>query len=152
MRDPIKNRYEFVFLFDCENGNPNGDPDAGNGVRSDHVQGAEPKMRTLVGGEGQLSVGPGRLQAPRRVKHGLAEEAHDRGFKLAQYRKLDSLREYVLVSQHEPRIERYLRQPDDQWLYNESAGLDGSLRMESVGCTIALAEVYDKVEFAAGTG
>ena len=72
--------------------------------------------------------------------------------KLAQYRKLDSLREYVLVSQHEPRIERYLRQPDDQWLYNESAGLDGLLRMESVGCTIALAEVYDKVEFAAGTG
>jgi len=79
-------------------------------------------------------------------------EAHDRGFKLAQYRKLDSLREYVLVSQHEPRIERYLRQPDDPWLYNESAGLDGSLRMESVGCRIALAEIYDKVEFAAGTG
>jgi len=79
-------------------------------------------------------------------------EAHDRGFKLAQYRKLDSLREYVLVSQHEPRIERYLRQPDDQWVYNESAGLDGSLRMESVGCRIALAEIYDKVEFAAGTG
>lgn len=26
----IANRYEFLFLFDCENGNPNGDPDAGN--------------------------------------------------------------------------------------------------------------------------
>lgn len=30
MSDPIKNRYEFVILFDVENGNPNGDPDAGN--------------------------------------------------------------------------------------------------------------------------
>lgn len=30
MSDPIKNRYEFVVLFDVENGNPNGDPDAGN--------------------------------------------------------------------------------------------------------------------------
>lgn len=32
---PIKNRYEFVFLFDVENGNPNGDPDAGNMPRLD---------------------------------------------------------------------------------------------------------------------
>ena len=31
----IKNRYEFVMLFDCENGNPNGDPDAGNMPRTD---------------------------------------------------------------------------------------------------------------------
>lgn len=31
----ITNRYEFLFLFDCENGNPNGDPDAGNAPRID---------------------------------------------------------------------------------------------------------------------
>ena len=31
----IKNRYEFVVLFDVENGNPNGDPDAGNMPRMD---------------------------------------------------------------------------------------------------------------------
>ncbi len=31
----IKNRYEFLYLFDCENGNPNGDPDAGNMPRID---------------------------------------------------------------------------------------------------------------------
>lgn len=35
MSEPIKNRYEFLFLFDCENGNPNGDPDAGNAPRID---------------------------------------------------------------------------------------------------------------------
>lgn len=35
MSDPIRNRYEFLFLFDCENGNPNGDPDAGNAPRLD---------------------------------------------------------------------------------------------------------------------
>lgn len=33
--DAIKNRYEFIFLFDVENGNPNGDPDAGNLPRID---------------------------------------------------------------------------------------------------------------------
>ena len=35
MPEPIKNRYEFVILFDVENGNPNGDPDAGNMPRVD---------------------------------------------------------------------------------------------------------------------
>ena len=35
MTAPIKNRYEFVILFDVENGNPNGDPDAGNMPRVD---------------------------------------------------------------------------------------------------------------------
>ena len=35
MPDPIKNRYDFLLLFDCENGNPNGDPDAGNAPRLD---------------------------------------------------------------------------------------------------------------------
>jgi len=35
MSNPIANRYEFLYLFDCENGNPNGDPDAGNAPRID---------------------------------------------------------------------------------------------------------------------
>ncbi|MGD9518251.1 MAG: type I-C CRISPR-associated protein Cas7/Csd2 [Armatimonadota bacterium] len=35
MSEVIKNRYEFLLLFDCENGNPNGDPDAGNAPRID---------------------------------------------------------------------------------------------------------------------
>lgn len=35
MSEPIKNRYEFVLLYDVENGNPNGDPDAGNMPRID---------------------------------------------------------------------------------------------------------------------
>ena len=39
MSEPIKNRYEFVILFDVENGNPNGDPDAGNMPRLDHETG-----------------------------------------------------------------------------------------------------------------
>lgn len=39
MREAIKNRYEFVILFDVENGNPNGDPDAGNMPRIDPESG-----------------------------------------------------------------------------------------------------------------
>ena len=39
MSEIIKNRYEFVILFDVENGNPNGDPDAGNLPRIDPESG-----------------------------------------------------------------------------------------------------------------
>jgi CRISPR-associated protein Csd2 len=35
MSSPISNRYEFLYFFDCENGNPNGDPDSGNAPRID---------------------------------------------------------------------------------------------------------------------
>ena len=35
MNEPLTNRYEFLFLFDCQDGNPNGDPDAGNAPRID---------------------------------------------------------------------------------------------------------------------
>lgn len=35
MPTPITNRYEFLFFFDCENGNPNGDPDSANAPRVD---------------------------------------------------------------------------------------------------------------------
>jgi len=39
MSAPIKNRYEFVYLIDVTNGNPNGDPDAGNAPRQDYQTG-----------------------------------------------------------------------------------------------------------------
>jgi CRISPR-associated protein Csd2 len=39
MKDSINNRYEFVYLFDVTNGNPNGDPDAGNAPRQDYETG-----------------------------------------------------------------------------------------------------------------
>jgi Uma2 family endonuclease len=74
-------------------------------------------------------------------------ESHDRGAKFAQYRKLESLQEYALVSQNEPHVEIFRRQPSGEWLLSESAGMDASCRFTSVDCTVALAEIYDKVTF-----
>ena len=45
MNEAIKNRYEFVILFDVENGNPNGDPDAGNMPRIDPESGVTGERR-----------------------------------------------------------------------------------------------------------
>jgi Uma2 family endonuclease len=75
-------------------------------------------------------------------------EAYDRGEKFAQYRRLDSLKEYLLVAQDRYHIERFTRQANGQWLLSEAMGPDGVIQLESIECTLALAEVYDKVEFA----
>ncbi len=76
-------------------------------------------------------------------------EAYDRGFKSAQYRTLESLEEYVLVSQTEPRVEAFHRQSTGHWLLSEAIGLDAVCRFESLDCGVRLADVYDRVNFAA---
>lgn len=74
-------------------------------------------------------------------------ELLDREFKFEQYRKLDSLKEYVLVSQTEPRVEVYQRGPGDQWAHTEFAGLEATARFQSVDAGVPLAEIYSKVRF-----
>ena len=75
-------------------------------------------------------------------------EAYDRGRKFEHYRKLESLMEYVLIAQHRPHVESYRRQPDQGWVLTESDGLEGHLRLDAIDCELALAEIYDKVEFS----
>lgn len=74
-------------------------------------------------------------------------ESYDRGKKFQHYRSIESLREYVLVSQDEARIEKYVRQGDGFWVLSEAFDLDAKIKLDSIDCEIALSEVYDKVEF-----
>jgi Uma2 family endonuclease len=71
-------------------------------------------------------------------------EAYDRGGKFAHYRKIPSLREYVLVAQDQPTIERYVRH-EDVWILTEAAGLEASVPLASIDCILSLSEIYDKV-------
>jgi Uma2 family endonuclease len=76
-------------------------------------------------------------------------EAYDRGVKFAHYRKLDSLTDYVLISQDRMLVEHFVRAGDkgDQWLLTEFSDPDSALRLISIDCTVALLDIYDKVEF-----
>ena len=74
-------------------------------------------------------------------------EARDRGFKFTHYRHIESLREYILVWQSEPRVEIYRRQPTGEWLLSEVSGLESSCRFDSLGCEIPLFEIYRNVSF-----
>jgi Uma2 family endonuclease len=76
-----------------------------------------------------------------------ATEAYDRGKKFEQYRQVASLREYLLVSQTEPRIEQYLRLESDEWRLKEAAGMTSALELPSLGIVLPLAEVFEKVQF-----
>jgi Uma2 family endonuclease len=78
-----------------------------------------------------------------------SREAYDRGKKFEMYRRIPSLREYLLVNQFEPLIEHYVRQDGGEWLLRGVAGLQSRLALPSLGITIDLAAVYSKVEFAA---
>jgi Uma2 family endonuclease len=73
-------------------------------------------------------------------------EGYDRGFKAA-FRRVESLQEYALVSQAEPRVEVFRRQTGGFWLFSESAGMESSCRFESVGVDVRLSEIYSKVPF-----
>ena len=75
-------------------------------------------------------------------------EAYDRGKKFEHYRQIPTLREYLLVSQTEPRVEQFLRQPDGHWLLSEAVGIEAQLELPSLRVTISLAEIFAKVNFA----
>jgi len=74
-------------------------------------------------------------------------EAYDRGFRSIQYRTLESLQEYALVSQSQPSVEIFRRQPSGEWIFSESVGMQAVCRFDSVGCTVAMKDIYDKVTF-----
>lgn len=74
-------------------------------------------------------------------------EGYDRGLKSTRYRQLASLHEYVFISQTEPLVEHWVRQPDGLWLVSTTAGLSGEIVLQSIDCRLELSEVYDRVEF-----
>jgi Uma2 family endonuclease len=69
-------------------------------------------------------------------------EAHDRGAKWAHYRRIASLREYVLVAQDERLIELYRKNDQGRWeLYEGRAG--ERITLESLGIELDVNLVYD---------
>jgi len=59
------------------------------------------------------------------------------------------LRDYghSFSAQDRPRVERYVRQPGGQdWLLTVGRDIHGSISLPSIGCELALAEIYDKVD------
>jgi Uma2 family endonuclease len=77
-------------------------------------------------------------------------EAYDRGKKFEHYRQIPTCREYLLVSQKEPRVEQFIRQANGEWVLKEAAGLTAELKLPSLGVVLRLAEIFAKVQFTPG--
>jgi hypothetical protein len=58
------------------------------------------------------------------------------GIQIRTVSTLDSLQEYALVSETEPRVEVFRRQPSGYWLFSESVGLESVIRFDSVECSV----------------
>ncbi len=68
-------------------------------------------------------------------------ESYDRGEKFARYRQLDSLQEYILISQDKVQVEHYLRQ-GGQWLLSEFGAREDILSLISIGAELPLNQIY----------
>lgn len=73
-------------------------------------------------------------------------EAYDRGEKSIRYRQLESLQEYILISQDQVRVEHYLRQ-GKQWIFSEFSALEDVLPLASIEAELPLRQIYRFVEF-----
>jgi Uma2 family endonuclease len=87
------------------------------------------------------------VEAPRLVVEVLSPstEATDRREKLLAYQQLESLREYILVSQSRKRVEVYRRDSAGAWWHDEYEDPEAEIQLESVGVVVSLAEIYEGV-------
>jgi Uma2 family endonuclease len=108
---------------------------------------------TVVCGEPQFDPQDPKLMTivnPRVIFEVLSEstEAYDRGAKFTRYREIESLEEFVLVSQDRPLVEAYARQPGGTWLLAPSSGIDAVAALRSLQISLRLSEIYRNVSFA----
>lgn len=73
--------------------------------------------------------------------------AYDRGDKFSEYKTLDSFREYLLIEQNSCRVESRFREEPGLWRETIVEDASGSILLRSLGCTIALTDIYENVEF-----
>jgi len=74
-------------------------------------------------------------------------EDNDRGKKFQNYRTIETLREYLVISQDSPRIEHHTRQEENGWLLQEFTQVGAVIHLTSIDCSLALSAIYGKVVF-----
>jgi Uma2 family endonuclease len=74
-------------------------------------------------------------------------EAYDRGRKFESYRSIESLRDYLVLSSDRVHADLFTRESDGLWYLGEARQFSDTLDIRSIGCTLKLADLYDKVEW-----
>ena len=102
---------------------------------------------SMVCGEPRV-VGHDNLLNPVMIFEVLSPstEKHDRGLKFQHYRTIDSLRDYILVHQDLVRIEQYMLTPDRTWTLRDYQTPEEHLEIDSIGVSIPLERIYDRIK------
>lgn len=104
---------------------------------------------SVVCGEPQFEYDKGDvLVNPDVIVEVLSEstEAYDRGKKFEHYRQIPSLKQYVLIAQDRRSVEVFTRTGVDEWTLRAEQDPSASVALDSIECSLPLAEVYDKVD------
>ena len=64
------------------------------------------------------------------------------------YFAMPSTQACLLIDQDKVHVDVYIRQSNGKWLIDAAEGLDSVIQLEAIGCTLALADIYEKVEFS----
>jgi Uma2 family endonuclease len=75
-------------------------------------------------------------------------EAYDLGRKFEHYQSIESLGEYLVMATDRIHASLFTRQADGTWLLKSASRMEDSLDLQSVGCRLTLADLYEKVELA----
>ncbi len=73
-------------------------------------------------------------------------QEYDKNDKFFGYQEIDSVMEYLLISQQKHAVQQYTRQPDGHWKIQASIGVESTVYLESVDLESPMREIYDLVE------
>ncbi len=77
-------------------------------------------------------------------------ENYDRGEKFLRYtNQIETLQNYILISQDKPLVEIFSKQKNGGWEKTEVEGIETVFKIDSIECEVSLTELYDLVEFPA---
>jgi Uma2 family endonuclease len=102
---------------------------------------------TVVCGETKFIAGKSEvISNPIVILEVLSESTSnfDRGVKFLAYQKIETLQEYILVTQSEILVEHYVRKDSTSWIYTEFDEREAILKLSSIGCNIKLNDIYAK--------
>ncbi|APB34246.1 Uncharacterized protein conserved in cyanobacteria [Gloeomargarita lithophora Alchichica-D10] len=73
-------------------------------------------------------------------------QAYDRGDKFTAYRTISTFTEYLLIDQHQIHVEHRVRTAENQWLISEYNSPQMTLKLDSIGIEIPIADLYADVD------
>lgn len=108
-----------------------------------------PDVSVVCGGEQVDAVDRHAITNPRVIFEVLSKstEKCDLGRKFEFYQSLDTFAEYLVVYQTEAKIIHYVRQGGGTWKYRLLVGMQETLMLETIGCTLPFTAIYSKVVF-----